>query len=1486
MSSWLLGQTDYIFFVYGLAFIGLGAVSYLLSRDVKQRLAWIWLALFGCTHGLHEWLDLLARVWQEASWIRACRWGLLAASFLFLAEFGRLGLVRPRGRGPGRWLVGILALLGCLGAWSGWNGVGASTRYALGLVGGLSAGLALVREGRRNESPGRSWLTAAGAAFILYALAAGLVVPPAAFFPASALNFQTFLNLTGLPVALPRAFLAVVIIVLSLGYLRTTWPEESPESRRHRTNFLYGTGAALLVILTAGWILTQFLGKSAQEQTRKDTVSRGNLIIQRLTFELEAAEAAARAMSGSPWLGPALWSPPPQTLAQANSVLDRYQMRFNASPAYLMDRTGNTIAASNRNTPGSFVGHNFGIRPYFQEAMQGLPGRYFALGLLSKQPGFFAAFPVYDPAGKIAGVAVIKNTLTLFQQGLRESDPAFLIDPDGVIFLSSRSSHIDQSLWPMRPLNESEKSQFGADRLKPIFARAPTDGAKVQMEGKTYLFYRQYLLSLAAPGWSLVLLAPTSLMVFYRLLGIAATFILVVFTLLAAGSNQSIREGANRIVASEARFRAMFAAAPEAVFVFDTNTRKILDANPFMARWLGYSPAELLHLQVDQLLAAESLNEDGRWQCSVGLKPTSGHRYRRKDGSLVDVECVAADLLYGNQVRELVFVRDITERQRAEADLQTSLRFLEIVHRHTEIEPLLKAFVSEIKAYTGCEAVGIRMLDAAGGIPYLAYEGFSPRFYELESPLYIRSDRCMCINVIKGQVDPALPFYTPGGSFYLNGTSRFLATVSEADKGETRNVCNLEGYESVALIPFRRGEQILGLIHVADRQENLAPLHMVEMLEQAGMQLGSALMRIQAEAALRESESHYRSLFDNMLNGFAYCQMIVEPDRPKDFIYLKVNSAFENLTGLTEVTGKRISEVLPGIQKSDPELLEIYGRVALTGTPESFEIYVEALGMWFAIAVYSPRREYFVAIFDVITERKRAEEALRDSEEKYRLLMETANDAIFTADLRTGVIVDANLKAAELLGRSPENLLGLHYSQLFAAEDAERYQDLFRRRALKGGLIDADIHLVDAAGRRIPIEISSSRMKVGGKHLVTGIFRDVSERKRAEEEKARLEAQLVQAQKMEAIGTLAGGIAHDFNNILTAIMGNISLAMLDQREKSPSRERLTAAEKACLQAQNLARQLLTFAKGGAPIKELISFERLVTESASFAAIGSPVRCEFSFPDGLWAAEADPGQISQVFQNLVINAIQAMPAGGTIQVRGENLEVGRQSELPLRAGRYVKIAVQDQGIGIPADYLPKIFDPYFTTKQAGSGLGLATVYSIVKNHGGQVAVESSLGVGTTFQVYLPAVTRALKQPPEENRQVLSGQGKILVMDDEAIVRDLLDRMLDHLGYRATLAKDGAEALELFTAAREAGEHFAALILDLTVPGGMGGKAAIEHLLRLDPQVKAIVSSGYSDDPIMAEFAKNGFSGVITKPYRITELSRVLSQVLASQVASSS
>ncbi len=333
--------------------------------------------------------------------------------------------------------------------------------------------------------------------------------------------------------------------------------------------------------------------------------------------------------------------------------------------------------------------------------------------------------------------------------------------------------------------------------------------------------------------------------------------------------------------------------------------------------------------------------------------------------------------------------KEVEERRRAEDAMRVSLRFLEIVHEHREIAPLLREYVSEIKNYTGCDAVGIRVLDEDLNIPYQAYQGFGQEFYESESPLSLKSDECMCINVIRGDIDPRLPFFTKGGGFCVNATSRFLATVSEEEKGRTRNRCNMEGYETVALFPFRNEGEIFGLIHVADHRENMVPPNVVRMLEKAALQLGTAFQSARTESKLRESEEHYRSLFDHMLNGVAYCRMHFDQNRPTDFTYLDVNGAFETLTGLRDVIGKKVSEVIPGLQESDPELLELYGRVAMTGIPERFETFVESLRMWFSISVYSSRKEHFVAVFDVITERKKTEIALRNSfEEKVALLKE------------------------------------------------------------------------------------------------------------------------------------------------------------------------------------------------------------------------------------------------------------------------------------------------------------------------------------------------------------------------------------------------------------------------------------------------------------------------------------------------------------------
>ena len=276
-----------------------------------------------------------------------------------------------------------------------------------------------------------------------------------------------------------------------------------------------------------------------------------------------------------------------------------------------------------------------------------------------------------------------------------------------------------------------------------------------------------------------------------------------------------------------------------------------------------------------------------------------------------------------------------------------------------------------------------------------------------------------------------------------------------------------------------------------------------------------------------------------------------------------------------------------------------------------------------------------------------------------------------------------------------------------------------------------------------------------------------------------------------------------------------------------------------------------------------------------------MRCESTFPENLWWIEADPGQIGQIFQNITINAIQAMPTGGTIKVWAENLTLGTESDLPLSAGKYIKISVRDQGIGITADHLPRIFDPYFTTKQKGSGLGLASAYAIIKKHHGHIAVESKPGVGTTFHIYLPAVEQQAIPQPEEDRELLVGKGKILVMDDEEMVREILGRILPRLGYEAEFAGDGGEAIERFVQAEGSGQEFAAVILDLTVPGGMGGKEALAKLLEIDPQVKTIVSSGYSDDPVMADFQRYGFSGVIAKPYRVSELGKILNQVIMNK-----
>lgn len=391
-------------------------------------------------------------------------------------------------------------------------------------------------------------------------------------------------------------------------------------------------------------------------------------------------------------------------------------------------------------------------------------------------------------------------------------------------------------------------------------------------------------------------------------------------------------------------------------------------------------------------------------------------------------------------------------------------------------------------------------------------------------------------------------------------------------------------------------------------------------------------------------------------------------------------------------------------------------------------------------------------------------------------------------------------------------------------------------------------------------------------------LRDISLR----EERELLQQEQIRAAKLESIGLLAGGIAHDFNNLLTGIMGNIGLAKSFLPPTSNVFEMLDEAEKAAARARDLTQQLLTFARGGKPIKKVTSLTKVIKDSAIFALRGSRVRLEMNLPDDLWLVEADEGQISQVIHNLVLNADEAMPDGGALYITAKNIKLPRDGALQLPAGNYIEISIRDTGIGIAPEHLQKIFEPYFTTKQQGSGLGLTSAYSIIKNHGGSLSVESCLNEGSTFRIYLPASKKTAKGEKKMTaRQSTQAGGKVLIMDDDEIIRKMLKNMLNLAGYEAEVAVDGAEALVKYKQAMDENNPFNAVIMDLTVPGGMGGKETIKELLEIDPEAAVIVSSGYATDPIMSEYKKYGFKAVIAKPYSIGQLQNTITSVTASK-----
>jgi PAS domain S-box-containing protein len=508
-----------------------------------------------------------------------------------------------------------------------------------------------------------------------------------------------------------------------------------------------------------------------------------------------------------------------------------------------------------------------------------------------------------------------------------------------------------------------------------------------------------------------------------------------------------------------------------------------------------------------------------------------------------------------------------------------------------------------------------------------------------------------------------------------------------------------------------------------------------------------------------------------------------------------------------------------------------------------------------------------------ITARTAAEDLRRQSEAYFRSLIENTLDLITVLD-SSGKVLFESPSIEKLLGYGREELVGASVFEFLHPDDRPVAQEAMTRLIKAPGTSEAiEIRILHRDGSWRIFE-SMGKSVVDDDQAVRIIVnsRDNTGRKN-------LEGDILKAQKLESLGVLAGGIAHDFNNLITGIMANIELARMHVKRDDLLAPILEKAEQASVQAHGLTQQLLTFSRGGEPVMKTVLLNDLIKESASFALRGSKVGSTFSMAGDLRPVEADIGQLRQVIHNIVINADEAMPQGGMITISAENVSLGAQEVISLEAGDYVKISIADQGIGIPREHLAKIFDPYFTTKKKGSGLGLATAYSIIKKHGGAIAAESEPGAGTMISIFLPASSKEFKAPGDAMAGLVTGQGRVLIMDDEAIVLDAAGRILQTMGYEVELAKDGGEAIELYCKARESGKPFDVVVMDLTVPGGIGGKEALTKLIQIDPGVKAIVSSGYSHDPIMAHYETYGFLGVIAKPYRVQEMTDIVSKVIA-------